>query len=303
MPDTSYTRKDAVLYGGAAVGGFVVAGAAVAAVAKKAGDKSTPVEGAPIVARYVDGDLPVTDPQSATWDEADATLVPLAPQQLVQPYLETAGVGSLDAKALTNGAELALLLEWEDDSVDDLDGIRRYHDAVAVQLPTRAGTPPALTMGGPGTPVHVLQWRATWQRDIDSGGNTGVDQIYPEVVHDVMPDDVLPPETAELYWVGREAGNPLSQNIRSTPVEEIVAEGFGSTTHLPDQTARGHGSNDGGRWHVVVAVPTARTGVGEALAPGSTWPVAFAVWLGSDENRGARKHISQWQSLVLEAGS
>ena len=177
MPDTSYTRKDAVLYGGAAVGGFVVAGAAVTAVAKKAGDKSTPVEGAPIVARFVDGDLPVTDPGSDTWDKADAALVPLAPQQLVQPYLETAGVGSLDAKALSNGSQLALLLEWSDESVDDLDGIRRYHDAVAAQLPTRAGNPPALTMGSPGTPVHILQWRATWQRDIDSGGKTGVDQI------------------------------------------------------------------------------------------------------------------------------
>jgi hypothetical protein len=151
--------------------------------------------------------------------------------------------------------------------------------------------------------VHVLQWRATWQRDIDSGGNTGVDQIYPEVVHDVMPDDVLPPQTAALYWVGRKAGNPLSQKTRTSPVEEIVAEGFGSVTHLPAQTARGHGLNEGGRWHVVVAVPTARSGVGEPLAPGSSWPVAFAVWLGSESNRGARKQIAAWQTLTLEASS
>ena len=25
-----------------------------------------------------------------------------------------------------------------------------------------------------------------------------------------MPDDVLPPETAALYWVGRSVGNPLA---------------------------------------------------------------------------------------------
>jgi hypothetical protein len=156
-------------------------------------------------------------------------------------------------------------------------------------------------MGAPGSPVHILQWRATWQRDIDSGGNTGVDQIYPAVVHDVMPDDVLPPNTAQLYWVGREAGNPLSQNVRSTPVEEVVAEGFGSVTHLASQTAVGHGLNEDGRWRVVIAIPSARTGVGEPLAPGTTWPIAFAVWLGSEENRGGRKHIANWQTLVLEA--
>ena len=295
------TRKDALVYGGAAVGGLVAGGAAVTAVAVAVENKETPVEGAPIVAPFVVGDLPETDPGSSAWDEAHLVIVSLAAQQIAQPYLDKTGVTELDVKALHNGASIALLLEWDDDSVDDLDGIRRYHDAVAVQLPTATGAPPALTMGAPGSPVHILQWRATWQRDIDSGGTTGVDQIYPEVIHDVMPDDVLPPETAQLYWVGREVGNPLSQVNRTTPVEEVVAEGFGSVTHLTRQTARGHGVNEGGRWHVVVSVPAARTGVGAPLEPGSLWPVAFAVWLGSAENRGGRKHIANWQTLVLEA--
>jgi hypothetical protein len=304
MADGTITRKDALLYGGAAVGGLVAGGAAVVAVAEAVSGKQTPVPGAPIVATYVDGELPATDPGSGAWKDAEPTLVPLVAQQIAQPYLEKAGVDELDVRALHNGVEVALLLEWDDDSVDDLDGIRRYHDAVAVQLPVASGaTPPALTMGAPGSPVHILQWRATWQRDIDSGGNTGVDQIYPEVVHDVMPDDILPPEVAQLYWVGREAGNPLSQNVRSSPVEEVVAEGFGSVTHLPTQSARGHGNHEGGRWHVVVAVPSARAGVGEALAPGTSWPVSFAVWLGSEDNRGARKQIGDWQTLVLEAKS
>ena len=301
MAETQITRKDALLYGGAAAGGLVVGGAAVVAVAVAVDNKKPPVEGAPIVAPYVAGDLPTTDPSADAWKDADRTYVALAAQQIAQPFLDKAGITSLDARALHNGAEVALLLEWDDDSVDDLDGIRRYHDAVAVQLPTRSGAPPALTMGGPGSPVHILQWRATWQRDIDSGGNTGVDQIYPEVVHDVMPDDILPPKAAQLYWVGREAGNPLSQKVRTSPVEEVVAEGFGSVTHLATQTAVGHGNNEDGRWRVVIAVPSARKGVGEPLAPGTTWPISFAVWLGSEENRGGRKHIANWQTLVLEA--
>jgi Ethylbenzene dehydrogenase len=300
MAKTQITRKDAVLFGGAAAGGLIVGGAAVTAVAVSVDHKKPPVEGAPIVAPYLDGDLPTTDPSADAWKRAERTYVALAPQQVAQPYLEEAGVASLDARALHNGNQVALLLEWNDDSVDDLDGIRRYHDAVAVQLPAKGGAAPALTMGAPGNPVHILQWRATWQRDIDSGGNTGVDQIYPAVVHDVMPDDVLPAKTAQLYWVGREAGNPLSQNIRSSPVEEVVAEGFGSATHLPKQTAAGHGVNEGGRWRVVIAVPSKRA-VGDPLAPGSSWPVAFAVWLGSRDNRGGRKHIANWQTLVLEA--
>ncbi len=302
MADPTITRKEVLLYGGAAAGGAVAGPAGVIALAKAVSDKERPVTGEPIVAAFVDGEIPTTDPKSGTWGDAQPVLVPLVAQQIAQPYLEQAGVDEIEVRALHNGTEVALLLEWDDDSVDDLDGIRRYHDAVAVQLPTTGGAkPPPLTMGAPGTPVHILQWRATWQRDIDSGGNTGVDQIYPEVVHDVMPDDILPPETAQLYWVGREAGNPLSQNVRSTPVEEVIAEGFGSSTHAPNQAASGRGVNEDGRWKVVVSVPSAREGVGEALAPGTSWPVSFAVWLGSEENRGSRKQIGDWQTLVLEA--
>lgn len=306
MSNGKVTRSDALLYGGAAVGGLVVGGVAVAGVAAavERSKGTTAAEGEPIVVRYVEGELPVTDPGSRTWRQAERFVVPLQPQQIVQPHLDKASVPELSVRGLTNAVDFGLLLEWDDDSVDDLDGIRRYHDAVAVQLPIFAAEqPPPLTMGSADAPVHILQWRATWQRDIDSGGNTGVDQIYPEVVHDIMPDDILPPETAQLYWVGREAGNPLSQNIRSTPVEEIVAEGFGTSTHLPGQPTRGFGVHEDGRWRVIVAIPSARPNVGEPLSPGTSWPVSFALWQGSDENRGGRKHISNWVPLEIEERS
>lgn len=296
------TRKDALIYGGATVGGFVAGGAAITAVAVTGErGKSSPLVGVPIVATLVD-EAP-DDPGADAWDEAQQVIVPLTAQQIAQPFLEKAVVTDILVRALHDGERVSLLVEWDDDSIDDLDGIRRYHDAVAVQLPTAAGVTPALTMGAPGSPVHLLQWRATWQRDIDSGDKTGVDQIYPNVIHDVMPDDVLPPETARLYWVGRAAGNPLSQLQRSTPVEEAIAEGFGSVTHLPNQSATGRGVHRDGRWRVVVAVRSTRSGVGAPLAPGTSWPVAFAVWLGSEENRGGRKHIASWQTLVLEAAT
>jgi hypothetical protein len=301
MSEARITRRDALLYGGATAGGLVAGAAAVGAVAAEGERRKMQpaLQGVPIQARYLEGGLPVDDPHAAAWRDPQRVLVPLVPQQIAQPYLEQSGVGLLQVRALHSGDELALLLEWDDSEVDDLDGIGSFHDAVAVQLPTLAGATPPLTMGAPGNPVHLLQWRATWQRDIDSGGKTGVDQIYPAVVHDVMPDDVLPPETANLYWVGREAGNPLSQTARTTPIEEIVAEGFGTVTHLANQSARGFGVHEDGGWRVIVSVPTARAGVGDPLEQGTSWPIAFAVWLGSEQNRGGRKHIADWQTLVL----
>ncbi len=289
------TRRDALVAAGAV--GAVGAGAVGVAGVLGAFTSEAPPDTA-LVAAYVPDVLPQDDPGSAMWSEAAETVVPLVPQRLAPPYLEYAGVAELRAWALHNGTDVAFRLTWADDSVDDLDGVRRYHDAVAVMLPTAPGDPPPITMGEPGKPVHILQWRATWQRDL--AGKSGVDQIYPRVVHDVMPDDVLPPETAELYWVGRAAGNPLSQVERTTPIEQMVAEGFGTTTHLPQVTAQGRGVHDDSSWSVTIGFPTARDAIGAELEPAQQWFVAFAVWLGDQENRGGRKHYATWIPFSLE---
>ena len=289
------TRRDALKAAG--VVGVVGAGAVGAAGVLGLFSSDEEPAGA-LVAHYRNGELPIEDPASAAWDDAVEALVPLLPQQIAPPYLDGAGTGDLRARALHNGKSVAFRLAWDDDSLDDLDGVRRYHDAIAVMLPAAPGEPPPITMGAKGKPVHILQWRATWQRDL--AGKSGVDQIYPRVEHDVMPDDVLPPETASLYWVGREAGNPLSQVRRVTPVEQVVAEGFGTTTHIRDESARGKGVHDGAGWTVALGLPADRKDLGAALEPGQQWQIAFAVWLGDQENRGGRKHYANWLPFSLE---
>ncbi len=112
-----------------------------------------------------------------------------------------------------------------------------------------------------------------------------------------MPDDVLPPETAQLYWVGREAGNPLSLSTRTTPVEEVVAEGFGSTTHATTEGTLGRGLHDGSSWRVALGYPALD---GAAAPPGAA---AFAVWLGSQDNRGGRKHYADWVPVRVAGAS
>lgn len=289
------TRRDALKTAGA-VG--VVGAGAVGAAGVLGLFTSDDEPAAALVARYRPGPLPVEDPDSAAWDEATETLVPLLAQQVAPPYLDAAGVGELRVEALHNGSTVALRLRWNDDSLDDLDGVRRFHDAVAVMLPTAPGEPPPITMGAGAKPVHILQWRATWQRDL--AGRSGVDQLYPRVEHDVMPDDVLPPRTASLYWVGRAAGNPLSQTERVTPIEQVVAEGFGTTTHVPDHSARGRGVHDGTGWRVALGLQAERKGIGAPLEPAAPWHIAFAVWLGDQHNRGGRKHYANWIPFSLE---
>lgn len=303
------TRSEVVVGGAAAAVGFGAGAVGVAAVVAALKPEQGAVLSQEIVAHYTSDELPIGDPSARAWRDAQRVIVPLAPQQVAPPVLEEPSVSEIVVTALVNDTEVGVRIEWPDAEVDDLDGVHRYHDAVAVQLPAQAGaTPPPITMGGPGAPVHILQWRATWQRDLE--GKTGVDQIYPRVVHDLMPDDIipgtdpprrfLPKEVADYYWVGRKVGNPLSQFERTTPIEQIVAEGFGTTTHLPDTSARGLGVHEDERWTVTIGVPSARSGVGAPLKPGSAWPIAFALWMGSAQNRGSRKHYAGWLTLTLE---
>lgn len=296
MTEKTVTRRDALVAAG--VVGAVGAGALGAAgVIGLVGEETDPAT--TLAASFIPSPVPADDPLADAWGSAAELVVPLRAQQLVPPRLDYAGVADLRARALHDGTTVALRLQWDDPTLDDLDGIDGFHDAVAVMLPAVSRGKPAITMGAKGAPVHILQWRATWERDL--AGKTGVDQIYPRVIHDVMPDDVLPPETAALYWVGRKAGNPLSQSERTTSVEQIVAEGFGTTTHLPRDDARGKGVHDGARWTVALGFPAAREGIGAPLEPGSRWQVAFAVWLGDQANRGGRKHYADWAPFTLAA--
>lgn len=293
--ESTITRRDALLAAGTL--GAVGVGALGVAGAIGLASEDEPTGDPELVAPFRSSGVPVDDPGSDAWDDAPEAVIPLQAQTLVPPRLPFAGVAALRARALHDGKTVAFRLQWDDEVVDDLDAVYQFHDAVAVMLPMIPGAPPAITMGAKGAPTHILQWRATWERDLT--GKTGVDQVYPRVVHDVMPDDVLPPETAELYWVGRAVGNPLSQATRTTPIEQIVAEGVGTTTHLDRDDAGGHGENDGSSWTVSLGFPAERKGIGAPLTPGSTWSIAFAVWLGHQANRGGRKHYANWIKLTL----
>jgi len=110
---------------------------------------------------------------------------------------------------------------------------------------------------------------------------------------------VLPPKTAVLWTPGLAVGNPVSVVQPKEPIDEIVAQGFGSATSLDRSRGRGRGQRQGKGWKVAVGLPLDRKPAGQKIHPGSVWPVAFAVWLGNRENRGARKHWANWVNCEL----
>ncbi|MBI4125849.1 MAG: hypothetical protein HY609_02920 [Deltaproteobacteria bacterium] len=221
------------------------------------------------------------DPNAAVWQSIPETTVNLLPQNITQPSLFQTSVAQLKVKTLHNKKWLAVRLEWQDKTKDQAVSLDHASDACAIQFPVKEAEKTSPFMGNKGFPVAILHWKAIWQKDIED--------------HYQQVKDLYPNTYNETYRFGIQAAidakNPLSQPKRQTPVERLMAEGFGTLTTQAEQNASGWGIHTDGKWQVVLARP---------LQDKGKTSIAFALWEGGDKNAGAKKNYAPWVSLILE---
>lgn len=226
--------------------------------------------------------------------------VTMLAQVLTTPQNPTPSVTALEVRAVRNDDHAGFLIAWDDASADWRTAVDGFGDMVALQLPLapEAGATPF--MGNPGGRVNILQWRADWQSDLERGPLT-IKELYPNAyVADFYHEDHLPEAEAVVFRAAAGAGNPMADPKRSSAVQDLVAEGFGSLTPRATQAGTGVGRHDGARWQVVITRPLAPRGESAAsLEPGSRTQVAFAVWNGSVGEVGARKAWAAWVPLEV----
>lgn len=258
-------------------------------------------QGITVFAPYVADALPLNDPSSALWQRATAIDVPLSAQNVTRPMLLTTSARSVTVRALSSGTQVALLIEWADDTQNNSAvAVQDFRDAVAVQFPL-VDYQPFFCMGQQGGGVNIWHWKANWQADMLA--RQDVDTRFPNMYVDMYPfaDD---PDVGALYLPARYAGNLFASETRVSPVESLVAGGFGSLTSvLPEeQDVQGYGQWNEGSWRVILSRDLAPTAAYTDLsfAPGKVYPLAFAVWDGANNERGGQKSTSQWLSLQLE---
>jgi hypothetical protein len=239
-------------------------------------------------------------PDHALWDSATPMDVALQPQTTTSPMLDDPTVQVVQAVALTDGRKIAWRFSWPDANPASSTETGQFSDAVGVQFPLVPGAP--YLMGAADMPVYSLYWKAQWQHDINHGFQDVLAK-YPNAWSDVYwfggdhPYHVpasFTDERAREWFIGASAGNPNSNLNRTTPVEEVIAEGFGTLTHVPAGIADGRGLWKDGRWHVVITRPIADDALSKLFAPGNTSEFAVAVWDGDAGNVGGRKHHSLW---------
>ncbi len=258
-----------------------------------------------LVSKRVKGDLP-TDPFAGVWKKAKAVTVSLSGQAVTKPVVIEAPIKEITVKSINNGKEIAFLLIWEDKTEDRFHLINKFSDAVAVQIPYRPSTDVPITMGAHNQRVLILHWAAFRQENIDNG-YSDVSKIHPNYAYDwyphAKPPYKYPEDWANQYALAYIGGEKVfRKNTFKTPVREVVAEGYGSSTWKDVQGAEGKGVYKNGKWYVVIK----REFVEESTSnpdwgPGKTTYVTFAVWDGSSGHRGARKVLSyQWIKLRIE---
>jgi len=237
--------------------------------------------------------IPADDPWADIWEATRGEVVPLSAQNIAPPF-GGGTVSAITARALHDGQRLYFLVEWDDEGADtSVAGSNLFSDAAAVQFPI-GGVDAPYTMGGAGLPVNIWQWKGVWQADVDSEFETVQDRLGDTYVDGYQQAD------DPLYRTAEGAGNILAQRDRSTPVENLVAEGFGTLTTAEVQDVEGAGIWDNGQWRVLF-IRDLEPAVPELVSfeVGEVTSVAFAVWNGNQGDRNGQKSIAPFIGLQL----
>jgi hypothetical protein len=259
------------------------------------------------------------DINAKEWEKAVALVVPVQPQNIIQPAFKNATITEVSVKSINDGRSIAFLLEWKDSSRNAMVDTKVFSDQVAIQFPQVAASEPSFMMGNQGGRVHIIHWKAIWQDDIEKGyrdvktahPNYWSDMYYFSKKENAVNEpaekekyansatvDQFKSVEGRNYMHGAYAGNPMSLFDRKQPAEELIAEGYGTLTTQAIQNSNAWGVYEKGVWKVMITRPLASEDNADAkLTPKTQF--AIAVWDGAAENRGGRKHYSMWSELQV----
>ncbi len=259
-----------------------------------------------IVARRVDR---VPDhPDAGAWK-----LAPPVNLHLMPLWWRSDRPEEVTVRALHDGRQLALQLTWAD-ATHDHTAMRPqdFRDAAAVEF-ALAPDPPFFAMGAKRQFVNIWMWKSERQADLEPAFQD-LEKVYPNLGVDSYPNMRMSPveqptrqaltlKSDPTFVTGWGAGNIVSDPLRRSATEDLVAQGFGTLRARPraDQAVDARGFNKIGTYRVIFLRDLVGRGdKAVTLRPGTMVPVAFAVWNGSAGDRDGKKSVTIWQDLVLE---
>jgi Ethylbenzene dehydrogenase len=303
-------RPVVVVIPGGADAASAAAPASVSPLGKAAGTPSaTPIAPPTISLVKLESAPAIDNPLDPAWEGIAKFKIPVEMQKTAEPMLDSQTVKEVELQAVHDAKRFVWRLSWEQAVPSYKSNVSEFSDAIAIQFPLKDGAP--YTMGGPDMPVAMMYWKALWQKDIDEGFQD-VTQVYPNSWYDLYwfakgtgPQPVataFEDPASRQFMSGMAAGNTMSNPHRAQPVQELHAEGFGSSTPMPKSPVSARGVWKAGRWHVVFERPndTVDPLIKRFFENPEQQMLALAVWDGLAQNRGGKKHITNWLPMKVE---
>ena len=212
-----------------------------------------------------DGSIPL-DPYNPFWDfEPVSVTVELGPQMITNPKWPNPSTKKVTLRAVKNINSIAIMLEWEDDTKSsNFDHSALYVDRAAVMFPvTPDAEAPSITMGEPGKPVNIWQWKAI-------GGERGQPGVK---------------------------DNSSSQLAYQT-IEDLNAEGYSTLTDQSRQDVKGGAAWKNNKWRLIFTRSLTNGNANDIQFKKSVL-IATAVWNGSNKELNGQKGIAGWFLLKI----
>ncbi len=248
----------------------------------------------------------ITHASDEYWKGIPEAKIELTGQMVVKPMTAKVQTETVKVQIIHNGNYIAFRLRWADKEKSEAGKLATFSDAVALEFPVKDNlNPPPVYMGEKDNPVHLFHWRAQYQYD-EEHGKKDIKDIYPNKSTDIYPNEFpdrgnLKPATREqqeMFAHGVAAGNP--QSSRKAAVDELMAEGFGSSAAREDRDSVGQGEWEDGEWTVVISRALKRKN-GSILEVGKNSSYGVAVWQGGKDEVGSRKSLTMdWIPFKIE---
>lgn len=237
-------------------------------------------------------------PGNPVWNEVPVYSIPLS--RLWQK--DQTNLMPVNVRVIYNKKIVGVMMEWEDDTKDNkMYRIQDFQDAAAVQF-SLTGKPGFHGMGSRAHPANIWFWRAEWQMLIDQKEKPNIASVYPNRASDAEVSTYPSIMGEKMFLPGRDAESPVSSEQILSPTEDVRAAGPQTLTSygVEDVEVTGQGIWDGKMWRVTFIREKKADRDDVRLKNSGEYPVAFAVWNGSDGDRNGQKMVSTWYMLELK---
>ena len=218
------------------------------------------------------------------WEALRAKEIKLMPQLMVQPWPKNLTPLVL-TKSFHNQKDIYFYLEWRDDTEDRQIEINKFSDACGIMFPLKDEVQPATIMMGFIGGANIWQWKAAQDKEFWL-------KEMPQTT--AYADYHYPFEESETL--------PVSKIVAKFSANDLLAIRAGTVTPKDTQVVEARGFFKEGVWRVVFKrrLKAESPEVDAVFSAGKKRLCGFAVWNGSNGDRGGRKSISEFVELDIK---